>query len=101
MQKTLAIDAPFRFDDAVVSAQPFPHFEAADFFDAHSASALLAWLEKEARWHQRKLDGYLGYSDISLFPEDLPRELDSLLLPETFSCLRSGMARLFAMEREG
>jgi Rps23 Pro-64 3,4-dihydroxylase Tpa1-like proline 4-hydroxylase len=101
MQKSLAVRAPFRFDDVAVSEQPFPHFEADNFLDSTTADALLTWFEQKVRWQEHKLTGYVGYSDIALYPEDLPRELDVLLLPETFSSLRSEMAKFFDIETEG
>jgi Rps23 Pro-64 3,4-dihydroxylase Tpa1-like proline 4-hydroxylase len=95
------LSAPFRFDNAAVTARPFPHFEAEDFLDVPLADALLTWFEEKANWQVRKLVGYAGYSDISLMPVDLPRGIDALVLPETFSYLRSCMGKFFKIEPEG
>ena len=96
-----ALSAPFHLGCAGVSNRPFPHLEAENSLDAALADALLTWFEENAHWQIKKLNGYTGYTDISLFPGDLPSELDLLLLPETFSHLRSCMGKFFAIDPEG
>jgi hypothetical protein len=93
--------SPFRFRDIAVCARPYPHFEAADFLAAEWADSLLGWLAEKAPWQPRKLEGYAGYSDISLQPGDLPRRWNVLLAPEALAELRVSMGSFFPMAREG
>lgn len=86
---------------ASFSAQPFPHLEFHNFHDLQVADSLLSWLESEAAWQPRKLDGFGGYADIALSVGDLPPAQSFLLLPEYLSSLRSQMARHFEIERDG
>ncbi len=65
------------------------------------ADSMLCWLTEKAQWQPRKLDGYLGYCDISLQYGDLPRRLNALLALEALSELRASMGSFFQMDAEG
>jgi 2OG-Fe(II) oxygenase superfamily len=97
----ISLFTPFSFGGVAVCPSPYPHFEAANFLQAEIADSLLDWLAKKAPWQPRKLQGYIGYSDIALQPGDLPARFDSLLEPESLSCLRISMGRWFGMAPEG
>jgi len=65
------------------------------------ADSMLCWLTEKAQWQPRKLDGYLGYCDISLQYGDLPRRLNALLALEALSELRASMGSFFQMDAKG
>ena len=92
---------PFEFQSISVFTKPFPHFEAENFLHSGLADALLEWFEREAPWQARKLNGYDGYSDLSLQLGDLPSEFDFLLSPESLSVLRTCVGTNFGMAPQG
>jgi Rps23 Pro-64 3,4-dihydroxylase Tpa1-like proline 4-hydroxylase len=84
----------FAFDRAAIDPKPFLHFFAPSFIHNMLADRLLTWLEHDASWFPKNIQGFYESYDISLRNYVLPEELAFLTNEEFLGDVRSKVGDL-------
>ena len=84
------------FNDATISALPFPHLRVAEILRRDDADRVLSWLRKFAPWKLTVADFYEQY-EFSLLGSDLAPGLDRLVRLDFVEALSVELAHYFGI----